>query len=160
LARELVANRPDCICHAILLTDGENQNETPEELAETLAECEGGFQCDCRGVGADWVVSELRTIASTLLGTVEAIRAPGDLAADLSATMERAMARGTGNVALRVWTPMGAHVDLVQQVSPTLEDLTARRVEVTDREGDYPTGAWSDESRDYHVSVEVPAREI
>jgi hypothetical protein len=160
LARELVADRPDCISHAILLTDGENQNESPEELAEALAECEGSFQCDCRGVGADWVVSELRTIASTLLGTVEAIRAPEDLAADFTATMERAMARGTGNVALRVWTPVGARVDLVQQVSPTLEDLTARRVEVSDLEGDYPTGAWSDESRDYHVSFEVPAREI
>ena len=60
----LVADRPDCISHAILLTDGENHNETPEELAEALAECEGSFQCDCRGVGADWVVSELRTIAS------------------------------------------------------------------------------------------------
>ena len=160
LARYMVADRPDCISHAILLTDGENQNESPEELAEALAACEGSFQCDCRGVGADWVVSELRTIASTLLGTVEAIRAPEDLAADFTATMERAMARGTGNVALRVWTPVGARVDLVQQVSPTLEDLTARRVVVGDLEGDYPTGAWSDESRDYHVSIEVPARDI
>jgi hypothetical protein len=160
LARELVAEHPDCISHAILLTDGENQNESPEELAAVLAECEGDFQCDCRGVGADWVVSELRTIASTLLGTVEAIRAPEDLAADFAATMERAMARGTGNVSLRVWAPVGAHIDLVQQVSPTLEHLTARRVAVSDLEGDYPTGAWSDESRDYHVSIEVPARDI
>jgi hypothetical protein len=160
LAHQLVAEQPGCISHAILLTDGENQNETPEELAATLAECEGSFQCDCRGVGADWVVSELRTIASTLLGTVEAIRAPEDLAADFTATMERAMARGTGNVSLRVWTPVGARVDLVQQVSPTLEGLTARRVAVSDLEGDYPTGAWSDECRDYHVSIEVPARDI
>jgi hypothetical protein len=160
LAHELVTEHPDCISHAILLTDGENQNESPEELAEVLAECEGSFQCDCRGVGADWVVSELRTIASTLLGTVEAIRAPEDLAADFTATMERAMARSTGNVSLRVWTPVGARVDLVQQVSPTLEHLTARRVAVSDLEGDYPTGAWSDESRDYHVSIEVPARDI
>jgi hypothetical protein len=160
LAHELVADHPDRISHAILLTDGENQNESPEELAEVLAECEGSFQCDCRGVGAEWVVSELRTIASTLLGTVEAIRAPEDLAADFTATMEQAMARGTGNVALRVWTPVGARVDLVQQVSPTLEDLTARRFDVGDLEGDYPTGAWSDESRDYHVSIAVPAREI
>jgi hypothetical protein len=160
LAHDLVAQHPDCIAHAILLTDGENQNESPEELAEVLAECEGSFQCDCRGVGEDWVVSELRTIASTLLGTVEAIRAPEDLAADFTATMERVMARGTGNVSLRVWTPVGARVDVVRQVSPTLEDLTTRQAVVSDREGDYPTGAWSDESRDYHVSIEVPARDI
>jgi hypothetical protein len=160
LAQELVAAHPDCISHAILLTDGENQNESPEELAAALAECEGSFQCDCRGIGADWVVSELRTIASTLLGTVEAIRGPEDLAADFKATMEHAMARGTSNVSLRVWTPVGARVDLVQQVSPTLEDLSTRRADVSDLEGDYPTGAWSDESRDYHVSIEVPARSI
>jgi len=149
-----------CMAHALLLTDGENQNETPEELATAVAECEGVFQCDCRGVGSDWVASELRTIASGLLGTVEAIREPEDLAADFTATMERAMARGTGNVALRVWTPKGARVELVQQVSPTIEELTHRRDAVDDRVGDYPTGAWSDETRDYHVAIEVPAREV
>jgi von Willebrand factor type A domain/von Willebrand factor type A C-terminal domain len=156
----LLADHDGCMAHALLLTDGENQNETPEELVAVVAECEGVFQCDCRGVGADWVASELRTIASGLLGTVEAIREPGDLAADFAATMERAMSRGTGNVALRVWTPVGARVDLVQQVSPTIEELTHRRSDVSDREGDYPTGAWSDETREYHVSIEVPAREI
>jgi len=91
---------------------------------------------------------------------VEAIREPEDLAADFTATMGRSMSRGTGNVAIRVWTPVGARVELVQQVNPTIEDLTNRRSDVSDREGDYPTGAWSDETRDYHVSIEVPAREI
>jgi Mg-chelatase subunit ChlD len=158
--RDLLADRDGCMAHALLLTDGENQNETPEELAAAIEACEGVFQCDCRGVGADWVASELRTIASGLLGTVEAIREPEDLAADFTATMERAMSRGTGNVAIRVWTPVGARVELVQQVNPTIEDLTSRRGDVSDREGDYPTGAWSDETRDYHVSIEVPAREI
>ena len=33
-----------------------------------LAACEGRFQCDCRGVGTDWEVAELRRIASALLG--------------------------------------------------------------------------------------------
>ena len=158
--RALLGDGTAFMAHALLLTDGENQNETPEELAAAVAECEGVFQCDCRGVGADWVASELRSVASGLLGTVEAIREPEDLAADFTATMERAMARGTGNVALRVWTPVGARVDLVQQVSPTIEELTHRRDAAGDLEGDYPTGAWSDETRDYHVAIEVPAREV
>ena len=38
--------------------------------------CEGSFQCDCRGVGTDWGVSELRRIASALLGTVDIIADP------------------------------------------------------------------------------------
>src|SRR3981081_2146041 len=37
LARELFAVVPDRVCHAILLTDGENRNETPEELDAVLA---------------------------------------------------------------------------------------------------------------------------
>ena len=146
--RELAAGRrAPGICHAILLTDGENQNETAEELEAALEPCEGRFQCDCRGVGADWEVAELRTVASKLLGTVEAIREPEDLAADFAATMERAMGRRTSNVSLRVWTPVGARVTLMQQVFPTIEDLTDRRAAVGELEGDYPTGAWGDETR-------------
>ena len=60
LANQLFAATPGTICHAILLTDGQDEHETPEELEAVLSECEGRFQCDCRGVGADWEVSELR----------------------------------------------------------------------------------------------------
>ena len=64
LAGELFATEPGRSCHAILLTDGENQHESDEHLDGVLAELEGRFQCDCRGVGTDWRVSELRRIAS------------------------------------------------------------------------------------------------
>jgi hypothetical protein len=40
-------------------------------------------------------------------------------------------------------------------VAPTIEDLTQNKVAVSDRVADYPTGAWGDESRDYHVCVNV-----
>ncbi len=33
----------------------------------------GQFQCDCRGVGADWQVAEVRRIATALLGSVDLI---------------------------------------------------------------------------------------
>src|ERR1700733_8575544 len=70
LAGTLFATVPGRSCHAILLTDGENQHETDEHLNGVLAELGGRFQCDCRGVGTDWQVSELRRIASQLLGSV------------------------------------------------------------------------------------------
>ncbi|MFC5006284.1 hypothetical protein ACFPIJ_51750 [Dactylosporangium cerinum] len=44
----------------------------------------------------------------------------------------------------------------MKQVFPHVEDLTGRRADVSLRIGDYPTGAWGIESRDYHVCVEVP----
>jgi hypothetical protein len=37
-----------------------------------------------------------------------------------------------------------------------VEDLTARAVQVSELIREFPTGAWSDESRDYHVAVRVP----
>ncbi len=125
-----------------------------------LAACQGHFQCDCRGVGTDWEVAELRRIASALLGSVDIIAQPEDMVADFQATIERAMARGTADVALRLWTPQGATVSFVKQVAPTIQDLTDRAVPVDARTSDYPTGAWGNESRDYHVSVRVAAREV
>ncbi|MDX6512461.1 MAG: hypothetical protein QOE36_1965 [Gaiellaceae bacterium] len=160
MARDLFATVPDRSGHAILLTDGENQHETPEELDAIIASCEGSFQCDCRGVGTDWEVSELRRIASALLGSVDIIADPADMADDFRSMTEAAMGKSTGAVSLRCWTPQGATVAFVRQVAPTIEDLTARAVAVNDLTADYPTGTWGEESRDYHVCIRVPPRNL
>ncbi|HYZ54188.1 MAG TPA: VWA domain-containing protein [Streptosporangiaceae bacterium] len=142
--------------HAILLTDGKNQHETPEQLAGAIAVCEGVFSCDCRGVGTDWEVAELRRISAALLGTVDIVPDPGGLAADFEAMMETAMGKQIADVALRVWTPQHASIRFIKQVAPAIEDLTGRRSPAGPQAGDYPTGAWAPgESRDYHVCVEV-----
>jgi hypothetical protein len=160
LAGSLFQATPDRICHAILLTDGENQHETPEELEATLAEVEGEFQCDCRGVGTDWQVSELRRIASRLLGTVDIIAEPDAMAEDFRAMMRAAMGKATRNVGLRLWTPQGTSVAFVRQVAPTIEELTGRAVPVNELTADYPTATWGAEARDYHVCINVPPREV
>ncbi len=144
--------------HAILLTDGVNEGETPASLRAAVTSCVGAFQCDCRGVGDQWRVDEVRGIASALLGTVDLIPAPEDMAAEFQAMMRTSMSRGVANVELRVWVPQGAELLFVKQVSPTLEDLTGRRTSINPLTGGYPTGAWSNESRDYHVAVRLPAR--
>jgi von Willebrand factor type A C-terminal domain/von Willebrand factor type A domain len=154
-ARRLFADHHASIRHAILLTDGKNEHETPEQLAEALSACEGQFTCDCRGVGADWAVNELRMIASALLGTVDIIAEPADLAADFRSLTAAAMDKAVADVYLRLWTPQGARARLVKQVMPTIEDLTDRRVASGPRTGDYPTGSWGAESRAYHICVEV-----
>jgi hypothetical protein len=41
-----------------------------------------------------------------------------------------------------------------------MEDLTGRRKDVSARIGDYPTGAWGAEHRDYHISIQVPANAV
>jgi hypothetical protein len=146
--------------HAILLTDGQNQSEKAPQFQAAIQAVTGRFQCDCRGVGADWDVSELRQVAKALLGTVELIRDPESMAADFESLVRQAMGRGVAEATLRVWAPQGSEVLWVRQVSPTVEDLTGRRVDVNPLTGAFPTGAWGDESRDYHVAVRVPPQPV
>lgn len=157
MARDLFATCPTSRRHAILLTDGEN-NEMPGALEAVLAQCRGLFQVDCRGVGTDWVVDELRTIASTLLGTVDIIRDPDGLEAEFQALMEASMGRAA-QATLRVWCPKGASLGFVRQVAPEVEDLTGWGTQVDARTCEFPLGAWGTEARDYHLSVSVPANE-
>ena len=156
LAEKIFMAYPASLRHAILLTDGKNQHESPEQLAAAISQCEGVFSCDCRGVGTDWEVSELRRISTALLGTVDIVPDPAGLAADFAAMMQTAMGKQVADVALRVWTPQHATITFVKQVAPTVDDLTGRRTSRSPQAGDYPTGAWGPgESRDYHVGVEV-----
>ena len=155
LAGRLFAEHPTAIKHAILLTDGRNQHERPEELDGVLDGCRGAFTCDCRGIGTDWEVSELRRVSTALLGTVDIVAEPSQLEADFTAMTAAAMGKRLAEVNLRLWTPQGAAVRFVKQVAPDMLDLTDRRVETGPRTADYPTGSWGAESRDYHVCVEV-----
>jgi hypothetical protein len=161
-AGELLRARPEAIRHAILLTDGRNQHETPEELAAALRDCEGLFGCDCRGVGTDWSVAELRMISSALGGTVELVVEPAELADDFRAMTATSMSKAVAEVSLRLWTPAGATVRFIKQTAPTLVDLTARRRAAAGlpQTSDYPTGSWGTESRDYHVCIELEPGEV
>lgn len=146
--------------HVILLTDGENQHETPEQLTSAIDSVRGRFQADCRGLGAAWQVDEVRRIAQGLLGTVDLIPRREDMAAEFESLMRTAMGRGVAEASLQVWAPQGAEVLFVRQVSPNLEDMTSRRQHVNPLTGAYPTGSWGDETREYHVAVRLPAKVV
>jgi hypothetical protein len=146
--------------HVIMLTDGENHNETPQQLDLALSGCTGQFQVDARGIGVDWQVPEIRKIAQALLGSVDIIPHPSQLSAVFADLMRNSMARGVANAELRVWIPQGAQVLFIRQVSPTVEDLTHRGTPVNQLTMSYPTGSWADEERDYHVSIRLPAKTV
>lgn len=161
LAHRLFETRPDLpIRHGIVLTDGRNEHEKPKDLQAVLDRAAGHFTADCRGVGTDWEVAELRRISSALLGTVDIVAEPSGLADDFRAMTAATMDKQVADVALRVWAPANAVVKYVKQVAPAVEDLTARRSGAGPRAGDYPTGSWGDESRDYHVCIEVPVARV
>jgi hypothetical protein len=157
LANKMFQSCPATLRHAILLTDGENL-EPADRLDAAIAQCVETFRCDCRGVGTDWQVSELRKISTALLGTVDIVPDPAGLTADFEEMMRGAMSKQLPDVLLRVWTPQQSTVQFVKQVAPAIDDLTGRRAPAGAQAGDYPTGAWAPgESRDYHVGIQVTA---
>lgn len=160
LTGRLLASAELGIRHALLLTDGRNEHESPRELRAALDACSGAFTCDARGVGTDWEVKEVTAVAAALLGTADIVADPAGLAADFTRMMETAMGKEIGDVGLRLWTPLGAETVFVRQVAPSVADLTGRRRESGPRSADYPTGSWGDESRDYHLCLRVPAAGI
>ncbi|MGO9114882.1 MAG: VWA domain-containing protein [Thermoguttaceae bacterium] len=148
---------PDGIHHALLLTDGKDESEGEAALDDALEECEGRFQCDARGVGTDWQPAQLRKISAKLLGTLDIIPSPDQIEADFRRVIESAMGKSVGNVSLRLWTPVGATVEFCRLVYPEQFDLTDRAVvdPKTPQVRDYPTGAWGEEKRDYHLAIRV-----
>ncbi len=158
-ARQILEPHPDVIRLAYLVTDGQNVGEAPELLEAAVARAAGVFQCDTRGVGDDWAVSELREISSVLLGEVDIIKSADGMERDFRAFLDRALGRNIGDVRLRVWSPKGSHLRFLRQTHPSIEDLGAGAVDPQTVE--YPTGAWAgDESRDYHICVDVPPGQV
>ena len=157
LARVMFEARPGAIRLAYLLTDGKNESEPRVNLENALARATGVFQCDARGVGADWNVEELRLITSSLLGEVEIISEPDQMDDDFKDFLERAIGKSVADVRLRLWAPQGSKLRFLRQVAPSIEDLTPKVTAVNPLTGDFPTGSWSPgESRDYHVCIDVP----
>jgi hypothetical protein len=149
-------SRPDALKQALLLTDGQNDDNDELPLQQALAACDGVFQCDCRGVGTDWKVEQLRKIATKLLGTTDIIPAPAQIEADFQAILKKALGKSVSDVFLRLWTPQGANVLYCKEVSPEIVDLTKRARQMKPQVREYPTGAWGKaESRDFHFCIEV-----
>jgi hypothetical protein len=157
-ARDLFIGLPDAIHHALLLTDGRDEGETGADLAGAVDACAGEYQCDCRGVGTDWDVAELRHVAAGLLGSVDIIPDPAGMEADFRAVTQRAMNHVVDSVDLHIWTPKGARVDCVRQITPSVEEVVAYESPVDPSTHEYPTGAWGREARQFHIRMQVEPR--
>jgi hypothetical protein len=152
---------PNALRQAVLLTDGKNDKNDVKPLQEALKKCEGVFQCDCRGVGTDWKVDELRRIANTLLGTTDIVMKPEQIKSDFEAILGKAMAKTAGDVMLRLWTPVGADILYCKEVSPQILDLSNRFRQVKTQLREYPTGAWAkNEVRDFHFAIRVKPGDV
>lgn len=148
---------PGAIRQAILLTDGKRTG-SDEEFIRALNACESVFQIDSRGVGKDFIPEELRKIQDKLGGTIDMIKQPQDMAKDFEAIIAKVGGLASSDVSIQIWVPAGAKVKLVKQVSPSILDITDKAQAGTNAQTQsWLTGAWGEESRDYHIIVEVVA---
>ncbi|NBE99181.1 VWA domain-containing protein [Nonomuraea sp. KC401] len=159
LAGHLLSTRPHAIKHALLMTDGQN-NERADVFDSVLSAWSGTFVCDCLGIGADWQPAELRKVAEAMLGTFDYVRDQGDLPEYFRRLTQASMNKTMADLSLRVWVPQAARLMFVKQVDPVLLDLTGKRADVNPLTGDYPTGSWGPEERKYHICVEVPPGQV
>jgi len=100
LAAKVFDSRASTLRHAILLTDGRNEHEATREAGALLAKVAGQYVCDCRGVGTDWEVGELRRIAETMLGSVDIVAEP-PVSRPTSGDDRPSMGKKVADVALR-----------------------------------------------------------
>jgi len=155
-ARTIFERAPNAIRRAIFLTDGKNEGEKMQAVADELKRCEGVFECDCWGVGTDWQVGEVQAISGALLGKASLVPSPDGVEAAFRAAIAAASGKALKDVRLRLWTPQGATLAFVKQVNPTIEDVTAKARQVSPQVHEYMTGSWSGgEARDFHVTIDV-----
>lgn len=140
------------------VTDGDNDRNDRQALENALQECEGKYQCDCWGVGTDWRPDELRKIAGRLLGTADAVPNPEQLEMHFKGALQRALAKGIGDVRLRLQLPKTCKILTAKQMSPEIADLIKLTKKVDDKNTDIPLGAWGAESRDYHVAFQLESQ--
>lgn len=160
LAREQVMNFGACVACMYLQTDGDNGDADKDRLPQVLESCKGIFQCEARGIGTDWKPAELRTIASALLGTADAITDPAGLEADYADFLSRTLSKSAANAVMRLRMPGVVKLATLRQMSPDILDLMPLGRKIDDRTFEVPLGAWGDESRDYQIAFELPPNAV
>lgn len=152
--RLLTARSVPPLRHALMLTDGLN-TEGESALDKALEACRGHFVCDCRGVGDDWNIDQVKHVAQTLLGTWKPIADPEQLAADFRDVMAASARKRMPDVALRVRKHPVARLVRFAQVQPSIEDLTASGTTAGGATV-FALGSWGNgEKRSYHLQIDV-----
>ena len=90
-----------------------------------------------------------------LLGTADAVPEPADREADFRACLQRALSKGTGRVALRLWQPASSRLVSLHQMNPDAIDITGLGEAADARATLFNLGAWGREARDYHAVFAV-----
>lgn len=151
----------------ILLTDGENNQDDDAPLGQILARLVENrklgrtFQVQCRGVGTDWQVAELRRISEATLGDVpKVIGTPAEMETDFAECLNSAINTSLQEVRINIWVPQTVQIIELKQISPTIVSLgNTGQLAADGQTRVFNTGAWDDEPREYYVAFKLTAGE-
>lgn len=174
-ARQLFLGSDAGLRHAVLITDGNDESETRQELDAAIRRCVGVFQCDCGGIGgaeSDWKPEEIRRISDALHGHEGMVERIDDRAGQealvraLRRLVRASQARVAPDLRLRI-TTKDADVDAVRQAEPKQMPLVpaARSTPIDAGPGgrvrEYPLGGWAPrERRSYFLSLRFPRDKV
>ncbi|MEV6958102.1 hypothetical protein AB0M97_02625 [Streptomyces sp. NPDC051207] len=153
-ARALLAGRPDCVRHLVLITDGSSAaGET--RLEAELDACAGQFSCHVFAVGADWAPDPLLTLAERLHGTAEFV--DDGLGRAITAAVHRLGRVHTAQLPIDVTVrPTVREVSLSER-SPRPHLLGGVRGPGRPHRWSFPTYQWEEGRRDYLLTLVADA---
>jgi hypothetical protein len=141
------------IFHAVLYTDGKNEDETPAALDTALNACADRFRCDVRGLGDDWDYGGLLRIAEALHGDAAAVLQIADLTSDFTRLIGRARRLAVPRTYLRLRPSDRFQIGSVAQTRPARVDLSQCQQPVGGAAVDVPLGSWQAETRQYQLTL-------
>ncbi|MDR3070291.1 MAG: VWA domain-containing protein [Propionibacteriaceae bacterium] len=143
--------------HVLIFTDGGNHNETPAQLNQALSSCTGFFTTDWLTLGKPNDLKETGVICAALGGKVTELPPPEQLGALLALILRQHSHAIAAQTHLQVWTPLGAQLLYLRQVSPDLKDLSGN----TDGQNvTFEVPDWVVEEREYHLGVRLPPQAL
>ncbi|MDR1790882.1 MAG: VWA domain-containing protein [Propionibacteriaceae bacterium] len=146
--------------HVLLIGDGGNRNELPEQFLKALQDVTGQFSADCLDIGADPEPGDLRYRLATALGgqLINPITDPQQLENVLTMALRR-FSPALASPTLRLWLPVGTELLYLKQVSPDVTELPPP-TEITTYLHDYPL-RWTESAvHEYHLGIRVPPSSV
>ena len=67
------------------------------------------------------------------------------------------LTHGGAEATLRIWTPAGARVCALRELTAEAADVLQSATAVDERTADYGAGRWSDEVREFQLAIALPA---
>jgi Ca-activated chloride channel family protein len=119
------ATGPDTVKRLLLLSDGKDNERTPEEFEDLAREIDdAGIRIQSAGIGTDYNEDTIRTLGTTARGTWTHLEAPGDIEDFFGDAVEQAGSVVAPDACLDLDVAPGVEVSEVYRALPQAQEVT------------------------------------